>query len=112
MNTEVGMFACIGYKFTSKDNSGEVVGRARLYILDNDLHERPFGLLEDVFVEEASRGQGLANLLVKQIFYYANKAGCYKLIATSRDDGTREEVHAWYLRLGFVDYGTEFRLNL
>lgn len=85
------------------------VARAYLYLLHNDLHKEPFGLLEDVFVDENMRGQGIGKLIVQQIISEAKEAGCYKLIATSRQ--SRDKVHALYQSLGFVDYGKEFRIN-
>ena len=81
-----------------------------MYLLKNDLHKQPLGLLEDVFVEPGYRGAGVAAELLDAVMAEA-KGNCYKLIATSRNDGTRAAVHEWYTRLGFVDYGTEFRIN-
>jgi GNAT superfamily N-acetyltransferase len=98
-----------GLRFSIKRDEKEV-GRAYLYLLKNDLHTQPFGLLEDVFVEPDYRGTGVANELLEAVMAEA-KRSCYKLIATSRDNGTRTSVHEWYIRLGFVDYGTEFRMN-
>tara|TARA_Y100000310_G_C20629360_1_gene787733 strand:+ start:543 stop:869 length:327 start_codon:yes stop_codon:yes gene_type:complete len=93
--------------FIEKD--GEEVARATLYLMHNDLHQRPFGLLEDVFVKEEFRGQGLGTEIVKKVLEEA-KQRCYKLLATSRY--ARENVHKWYQNLGFEDYGKEFRMNL
>ena len=87
------------------------VGHAYVYILHNDLHEAPFALLEDVSVHENQQGQGIGNELVRAIIEYVKSVGGYKLIATSRNDGTRANVHVWYERLGFTNYGTEFRMN-
>lgn len=89
---------------------GKEVGRAYLYLLNNDLHSRPFGLLEDVYVDSSYRGGGVAKELLEAVLKKAEE-NCYKLVATSRNDGTREVVHEWYVRLGFTDYGTEFRMN-
>ena len=99
-----------GVRFSAK-RAGREVGRARLYLLHNDLQAEPFGLLEDVWVDEACRAQGMARELVEAVIHRAKEQGCYKLIATSRNDGTRESVHAWYKRLGFKEWGTEFRMN-
>ena len=98
-----------GIRFSFKRNEKEV-GRAYLYFLQNDLHEKPFGLLEDVHVDPNFRGEGIARELLEEVLREAGK-NCYKLIATSRNDGTRDAVHEWYIRLGFEDYGTEFRMN-
>lgn len=94
----------------SMHNKGVEVARAFLLIGRNDLHERPFGILEDVFVEEAHRREGRGDILVRAIIQEAKKRGCYKLIATSRF--SRKSVHAWYERLGFVRHGVEFRMDL
>jgi GNAT superfamily N-acetyltransferase len=98
-----------GIRFSIGDERGEVA-RAYLYIMRNDLHDVPFGLLEDVFVAESERGSGLGTALVKEVIAAAREAGCYKLIATSRV--SRPKVHELYERLGFASYGIEFRLNL
>jgi GNAT superfamily N-acetyltransferase len=90
--------------------SGQEVGRAYLYIMRNDLHQQPFGLMEDVFVNEESRGSRLGSILVERVMQAAREAGCYKLIATSRHE--RPRVHELYKRLGFSNHGLEFRIKL
>ncbi|PLX26296.1 GNAT family N-acetyltransferase [Candidatus Parcubacteria bacterium] len=95
-------------KFTFEED-GRTLGRAYLYIIHNDLHDRPYGLLEDLYVEEDQRGRGLGNKLVSAVVEEAKKIQCTKLIGTSRY--ARTEVHAWYEKLGFSDYGKEFRMD-
>ncbi|MBI4281741.1 GNAT family N-acetyltransferase [Candidatus Uhrbacteria bacterium] len=99
----------VAIKFIAKEKSKEI-GRAFLYLIYNDLHTEPYGLLEDVFVDEASRGKGIGNTLVLAVIHEAKKRGCYKLIATSRE--SRHAIHTWYERLGFKNYGLEFRMDL
>ena len=78
--------------------------------VENDLHPGQwFGLLEDVSVDESVRGRGHATALVRHVMEEARRRKCYKLIATSRDERTR--VHDLYRRLGFEEWGREFRLN-
>ena len=89
---------------------GREVGRAYLYVMTNDLHAKPFGLLEDVFVDESARGSGIGTALVHEVIAAARESGCYKLIATSR--ASRPRVHELYEGLGFENYGLEFRMNL
>ena len=88
---------------------GKVVGRAYLYVMTNDLHKRPFGLMEDVFVDPDHRGSEIGTAPVKRVIAEAKHRRCYKLIATSRH--ARDRVHALYARLGFTDYGKEFRMD-
>ena len=99
-----------GFRF-SLSKEGKEITHAYLYIFSNDLHDVPFGLLEDVHVEEACRGAGLGRELLREIIARAQAEKCYKLVATSRNDGTRQSVHDWYVRLGFRNYGTEFRVD-
>ena len=98
-----------GIRFSIGGSSGEVA-RAYLYVMTNDLHDAPFGLMEDVFVAESERGSGLGTALVREVIAAAREAGCYKLIATSRS--SRPKVHELYERLGFANHGVEFRMNL
>lgn len=94
-------------KFTARDNE-RVLGRAYLYFIYNDLHDGPYGLMEDVFVEEGARGKGVGGALVAAVIAEA-KVRCYKLISTSRFE--RDAVHAWYEKFGFRKYGVEFRMD-
>ncbi|OIO18391.1 MAG: GNAT family N-acetyltransferase [Candidatus Magasanikbacteria bacterium CG_4_10_14_0_8_um_filter_32_14] len=93
--------------FVEKD--GKEVGRAYVYIIKNDLHVDPYGLLEDIFVDESARGGGLGTELLKQAIAGAKEAGCYKFVSTSRK--SRENIHAWYRKNGFEEYGLEFRIT-
>lgn len=86
------------------------VGRAYIYLMQNDLHDRPFAFMEDVYVEESYRGKGIGSQLVNKVMKIAKESNCYKLIATSRT--SRPKVHQMYQRLGFDQYGFEFRIDL
>jgi GNAT superfamily N-acetyltransferase len=97
-----------GIRFSIEAETGEIA-RAYLYIMQNDLHDEPFGLLEDVYVEESQRGTGIGTSLVRDVIAAAREANCYKLIATSRT--SRPKVHELYERLGFKNHGVEFRID-
>lgn len=99
-----------GIRFSIREDDDHEVARAYLYIMHNDLHAVPFGLLEDVFVEESERGQGFGTELVQAVVNAAREAECYKLIATSRT--SRPKVHMLYERLGFKNHGFEFRMDM
>ncbi|PIZ96210.1 MAG: GNAT family N-acetyltransferase [Candidatus Magasanikbacteria bacterium CG_4_10_14_0_2_um_filter_33_14] len=91
------------------EKEGKEVARAYIYIIKNDLHDDPYGLLEDLYVDEDYRGQGLGTELLKKTIAGAKEAGCYKFLATSRKE--REVVHGWYKKNGFEEHGLEFRIN-
>ena len=108
MDVDSKKIAAEGIRFSARADGAEVA-RAYLYLMHNDLHQEPFGLMEDVFVDESQRGGGVGAQLVNEIIAAAKENGCYKLIATSRD--SRPKVHELYRRLGFSDHGREFRIN-
>ena len=91
------------------ESDGKEVARAYLYLLQNDLHDKPFGLMEDVFINEDLRGQGHGSRLVQQIIETAKTYECYKLICTSRH--TKPKVHELYQKIGFRNHGNEFRID-
>jgi GNAT superfamily N-acetyltransferase len=88
--------AARGIRF-SITGDGREIARAYLYVMTNDLHDAPFGLLEDVFVDELQRSGGLGTALVREVISAAQELGCYKLIATSRT--SRPKVHELYERV-------------
>lgn len=96
-------------KIILKQN-GNIVGRAFLYLINNDLHQQPYALLEDVYIEEEYQGMGNGTKIVQLAIQKAKELECYKIIGTSRN--SREKVHQFYNKLGFEAYGKEFRMNL
>ena len=108
MDIEKATAKCEGIRlFIHSD--GKEAARAYLFVMWNSLHAAPFGLLEDVYVDESLRGQGLGTQIVNAVIAEAKAQGCYKLVATSRY--TRPKVHELYERLGFKDHGKEFRID-
>ncbi len=95
-------------KFTAEADD-KIIGRAYLYLIYNDLHVEPYGLLEDVFVMGEYRSQGIGRQLVQKVIDEAKALKCYKLVGTSRH--SREQVHRFYKTLGFKDHGIEFRID-
>ena len=87
-----------GIKFYVEEDYKEVA-RAYLYLMNNDLHDESFGFMEDVFVDESLRGQGIGSKLVTKLIEEAKNQGCYKLICTSRNSKPR--VHSLYEKIGF-----------
>lgn len=87
----------------------KTIGRIYLYCIKNDLHKQPYGLVEDLFVDEGARRQGIGKMLLGAAIVEAKKRKFYKLIITSRM--ARAEVHGFYERHGFKKYGLEFRMD-
>lgn len=94
--------------FVTKD--GQEVGHVYLYFIKNDIHDRSYGLVEDLFVHESWRKQGIGKQLMQKAIEEAKKQNCYKVILQSRHANTL--VHDWYLKLGFKNHGYNFRMNI
>ncbi len=98
-----------GFKIKVLNDKREI-GRLFLYVLFNDLHKRPFAIIEDVFVEEDFRHQGISKKLLTKAVKEARKAKCYKIIMWSRY--AKPHVHNIYKKFGFKEWGKEFRMDL
>ncbi len=89
--------------------NGKVTGRAFLYFIKNDLHERPYALFEDLFVHEEYRRRGIAGEILKEALKEAEKNNCYKLLAQSRYE--KPYMHKFYQKNGLRDFGKNFRID-
>lgn len=108
MNLEKKPISSQGIKLFFTENNLEIA-RAFLYLMTNDQHQSPFGLMEDVFVHEDFRRKGYGAEIVKAVIKEAKQQGCYKLICTSRS--ARKEVHEFYKKFDFTEHGLEFRMD-
>lgn len=89
---------------------GQCIGRIYLYLIYNDLHNEPYGLMEDLYIETVHRGKGYASMLITAIIEEAKKQKCYKLIGQSRYG--KDEIHAMYEKKGFQNHGYNFRMDI
>ena len=105
---ETSEFSSKGIRFAIVEGTFEVA-HGFLYIIKNDLHEKLYGLVEDIFVEEDHRRKGYGNTLIQTIISEAKTQGCYKLIAQSRHSNTT--IHKWYEKIGFKNHGLNFRMD-
>ena len=90
---------------------GRVVGSVTLLIVPNVTHiGRPYAIVENVVVDEAVRGSGHGELLIRYAVEEARRAGCYKLSLTSSK--RRKEAHRFYERMGFQATHEGYRVDL
>ena len=88
----------------------KTIAWAYLYLIYNENHNEPYGLMENVFVEEEFRGRGIGAKLVNEIITEAKLNNCYKLIGQSRH--SNQKAHKLYGELGFKNHGLNFRMDL
>lgn len=90
---------------------GRIVGTAALIVVPNLSHQgRPYATIENIVVDEAERGAGYGELLLRFALDEARRAGCYKLALTSNKQ--RRDAHRFYGRLGFRATHEGFRIDL
>jgi N-acetylglutamate synthase-like GNAT family acetyltransferase len=78
----------------------DVVGTAFLTIcLDPMYGFQPYGVLENLIVAPAARGQGRGRALITAVELTARSAGCTKLMLLSTV--SRTEAHAFFAAVGF-----------
>jgi len=86
---------------------GQIVGAFELLIMDNLAHVgAPSGIVEDVVVHPAWRGQGIGKQMMAFALEQCRQAGCYKLALSS--NRKREAAHRFYEALGFQKHGYSF----
>ena len=93
------------------EHDGAVIGTAALVIVPNLGHNgTPYALIENVVVDEAARGARHGERLLRHMIDEARRAGCYKVVLTSRKH--RTDAHRFYQRLGFEATSEGFRYTL
>ena len=95
---------------------GVVCGTAFLTLcLDAMFGNQPYGVIENVVVDEAWRGKGIGGRLFEQIEELCRMRDCSKIMLLSSD--TRESAHRFFEqqgysaanKRGFVKYRSQFR---
>jgi ribosomal protein S18 acetylase RimI-like enzyme len=93
------------------ESRGKLIGTLVLVIVPNLSHKgTPYGIIENVVVDEAHRSKGIGEALITRAVEEARQAGCYKVTLTSNK--RRTEAHRFYERLGFARTHEAFRINL
>lgn len=88
--------------FLATTDDGTVLGTATLVTFRIPTGMRAW--IEDVVVDEAARGQGVAGELTNAMLERARERGCVTVDLTSRP--SREAANRLYLRLGFEQRST------
>lgn len=100
-----------GFRFYLNDEDGTEIARARLYVIENDIHVKPFGYVEDVHVDEGRRGLGLSKLIMGALLAKAKELGLYKVILHTESDNYRAKS-LYRKHFGFFIVGPTLRLDL
>jgi len=86
--------------FVARANDGTLFGFAHLLLSLDTLSLRPIGILEDIYVTEAARGQGVGGALLDAAEAYARECGLARLtLSTAHQNRTAQRL---YLAKGYV----------
>ncbi len=92
------------------ENDERIVGSLVLLIISNLTHQgRPYATVENVIVDESSRGSGRGRQLMEFAIDEAKRAGCYKIALTSHK--SRTAAHRFYENLGFESTHDAYRIE-
>jgi GNAT superfamily N-acetyltransferase len=90
------------------DSDGEIVGTADLLVVPNLMRQgAPWAILENVFVTDRLRRQGIGRALLNEAIRVAREAGSYKLQLPSNKH--RTDAHAFYQSVGLTATAEGFR---
>lgn len=92
------------------EENGRVLAYVHLFFIPNHRHQRPYVLVEDLYVEEDAQRRGLGTKLVQAIFAEARKHKSRYVRSDSRD--SRPGVHEFWRKMGFKDHGRVFIFEL
>ena len=99
------------YRIYVATTNQSVVGTFALLVMDNLAHMgAPSAIVEDVCVDEGSRGRGIGGVMMRFAMKLAAQSGCYKLTLSS--NSARTEAHEFYRSLGFEQHGISFRVTI
>ena len=73
-------------------------------------HAAPVATIDEFVVDEARRGQGVGTALLEAAIAYCRQKGCVVIDVTSANH--RQASIRWYVRRGFLKYGTKLVLVL
>ena len=83
------------------ERGGVLFGTAFLSLCPDPMYgTQPFGVIENVVVLAAARGNGVGLALLQYLERLAHKADCSKLMLSSTS--SRTEAHAFFQRAGFA----------
>jgi predicted N-acetyltransferase YhbS len=92
------------------ESAGAVVGTIAISIIPNLSHGgRPWGVIENVVVDERARKSSIGATLMRHAIDLARAQGCFRVILSSSVH--REGSHEFYQRLGLEAFGYSFNMH-
>ena len=90
--------------------NGEVIGLCVPWITQTLHRDAPLGRISTMIVADGHRGQGIGEILVREVERRLRAKGCELVEVTSNDQ--RDRAHAFYERLGYERTSARFARKL
>jgi GNAT superfamily N-acetyltransferase len=100
----------VGDRVVVAELDGAAVGLAHLQVVPAIEHERPVARIAALVVDAQHRGRGIGRALVEELEAEARARGCGLLFLTTSE--LRDDAHAFYEQLGFVQSGRRYGRTL
>lgn len=92
------------------EDSGKLIGFATLSVRNVIRYPKPIGELDELFVSEEYRKQGVAKQLMEKIETAARENNCCRMFIDSRFES--EASHNLYVTIGYTKFGYNFIKNI
>ena len=97
------------YVYVVEEN-GELVGFASFSVRDVIRYLKPIAELDELFVSEKYRKQGLGRMLMEEVEKQAKTLDCYRIFIESHYN--HKAAHSFYESLDYTNYGYHFIKDL
>lgn len=92
------------------EHNGAVCGMITIYHIRTIHRPGDICRITALVIDESARGTGVGRLLVEEVERHARATGCVRVEVTSA--AQRTGAHAFYLKLGYIDYPKRFIKDL
>jgi GNAT superfamily N-acetyltransferase len=105
------LHACPGFSIRIAETREGPVGTFTILLMGNLAHGGSgTAIVDNVVVDNQSRGQGIGQAMMREAAALARSAGCYKIALTS--GLSRTSAHRFYEELGFQRHGHSYLISL
>jgi len=85
------------------EESGTIKGVITFWLRESLFHGGPVALIDELIVDQSSRGQGIGSRLMEHVVAYCARLGCEEVEVSTEVDN--RAARAFYARHGFIERG-------
>ena len=85
------------------EEAGVIKGVITIWLRESLFHGGPVALIDELIIDESSRGQGIGSQLIDHVVAYCARLGCEEVEVSTEADNLA--ARGFYARHGFVERG-------